>query len=219
MRIPFSIDQFLDVFRQYNLAVSPAQWALYALGLMAVALVVRGTRGAGRLISGILALLWLWMGAVYHVAFFRRINPAATLFGAVFIGEAIAIARVGAWQGRLAFRARRDAGRLLAWALVAYALVLYPLVGLALGHRYPAAPTFGLPCPTTIFTMGLLALVTPRPPAALLVVPLAWAAVGTSAAMQLGMREDFGLLAAALVALGILLARAGMPQRAAADRA
>ena len=28
MRLPFTIDQFLDVFRRYNLAVWPAQWVV-----------------------------------------------------------------------------------------------------------------------------------------------------------------------------------------------
>ena len=28
MRLPFTIDQFLDVFRRYNLAVWQAQWVL-----------------------------------------------------------------------------------------------------------------------------------------------------------------------------------------------
>jgi hypothetical protein len=38
-------------------------------------------------------------------------------------------------------------------------------------------------------------------PRRLLVVPLAWAVVATSAAVQLGMTEDFGLPIAAVVAL------------------
>jgi hypothetical protein len=33
MTIPFSIDQFFDVFIRYNSAIWPAQWLLAALGL------------------------------------------------------------------------------------------------------------------------------------------------------------------------------------------
>jgi hypothetical protein len=90
-----------------------------------------------------------------------------------------------------------------AWAggaLLGYALVVYPLLGWALGHRYPASPTFGLPCPTTIATFGVLIWVRPQPRWWLLIVPLLWAVVGTSAAFSLGIREDLGLLVAGVVA-------------------
>jgi hypothetical protein len=41
--------------------------------------------------------------------------------------------------------------------LVFYAMVIYPLLDSVLGHGSPQAPLFGVtPCPTTIFTFGLL---------------------------------------------------------------
>ena len=215
MRIPFTTDQFLDVFRQYNQAVWPAQWALHVLALIAVLLLFRDSRWAGRWISGVLAVLWLWMGAVYHLIFFRPINPAAIIFGALFVAQAALFAWAGVWQGRLTFRARPEPTCVLAGLLLVYALVLYPMLGRALGHVYPAAPTFGLPCPTTLFTIGVLMLATPAVPRVLLLVPLLWVVVGTSGAVQLGMREDFGLLAAGLVAMSVLVTRVGPRRRAA----
>lgn len=47
-----------------------------------------------------------------------------------------------------------------------------PSLGVAIGHTYPAQPTFGLPCPTTIFTFGLLLWVRPPVPWSLLVIPV-----------------------------------------------
>lgn len=41
-------------------------------------------------------------------------------------------------------------------ALIADALVLYPVWSAYSGHSYPETATFGLPCPTTIFTIGVL---------------------------------------------------------------
>jgi hypothetical protein len=83
--------------------------------------------------------------------------------------------------------------------------VLYPLLGIASGHAYPRAPTFGVtPCPTAIFTFGVLLLAQGAVPARLLVLPTLWAAVGVSAAVQLGVREDLGLAAAAVLAAGFL---------------
>jgi hypothetical protein len=83
--------------------------------------------------------------------------------------------------------------------------VAYPLVARSFGHIYPAAPTFGLPCPTTIATLGLLLWLVPPVPLPLVVVPLIWSAVGTSAAVRLGVREDFGLGLAGVLTLMVLL--------------
>jgi hypothetical protein len=205
MRVPFTVEQFLEVFRRYNDAVWPAQWVLYALGIAAVVLVFRTTPLAGRAVSGILAALWLWMGVVYHLTFFRAINPAAMIFGTAFIAEAALFAWLGVWRGQFTFRPRHDLAAVVGGLFVLFALVAYPLLGYALGHRYPAAPTFGLPCPTAIFTFGLLLWADAPVPRSVLLVPVLWAVVGTSAAAQLGMREDFGLLVAAVVGTWIVL--------------
>ena len=66
------------------------------------------------------------------------------------------------------------------------------MLGYFLGHRYPAAPSFGLPCPTTIFTLGLLLWKRDKMPAWLFLIPLLWSAIGFSAALVLGMKEDVG---------------------------
>jgi hypothetical protein len=57
-------------------------------------------------------------------------------------------------------------------ALVAFALIVYPVLSRLLGHEYPAVPTFGLPCPTTIFTVGVLLFAKAALPRSVLVVPL-----------------------------------------------
>jgi hypothetical protein len=202
MPLPFSIAEFLEVFRAYNLAIWPGQILLYLLGAVLVLLALRAPARWNRwAITGGLAFLWAWMGAVYHIAFFADINPAARLFGATFVLQA-ALWLVWAWRARgLAFhpadRRRRNTG----WALLGYAFIAYPLLNVALGHAYPTMPTFGAPCPTTIATLGLLCWAAPRPPWFVWVIPILWALVGTSAAFALGIREDLGLLAAAILAV------------------
>jgi hypothetical protein len=86
-----------------------------------------------------------------------------------------------------------------------FALVLYPIIGYSVGHRYPNAPTFGLPCPTTIFTLGLLLFSVEPVSRRVFVVPLLWAAVGSLAAFQLGVAEDLGLLAAGIATVAVML--------------
>ncbi|HEV8497465.1 MAG TPA: DUF6064 family protein [Gemmatimonadaceae bacterium] len=219
MSLPFTIDQFLDVFRRYNEAIWPGQLLLNLLAVVAVVAAVRGGRGASRIAAGILAAVWLWTGVVYHVAFFRAINPAALLFGLVFVIEGLLIAWFGVARHSLRFEVRANVATFLAFALVVYALVAYPMIGYALGHRYPSAPTFGVPCPTTIFTFGLLLLCPPPRLRSLIIIPAAWAVLGVSAATRLGMWEDYGLVLAAIVAtIAVLVQRSGRREVPATHR-
>jgi hypothetical protein len=80
--------------------------------------------------------------------------------------------------------------------LAAYALA-YPALNVVAGHTYPASPTFGVPCPTGIFTTGLLLTAAKPLPIAALVVPVLWAIIGGSAALLLGVTTDYVLLACA----------------------
>jgi hypothetical protein len=216
MTLPFTSEQFFDVFRRYNLAVWPAQWLLYALALCAVVFAARGGARVGRYAALVLALLWLWMGMAYHITFFSTVNPAATVFGLLFVVEGGLLILASVAGRRLSFRARLDADGVLGVLLLAYALLFYPLFGGALGHRYPASPTFGLPCPTTIYTFGLLLWAARPVPRAVLAVPVLWALVGTLAVVKLGVWEDLGLPVAAALATARLLPGG---QYAAATRA
>jgi len=208
VRAPFTVEQFFHVMRDYNVTVWPMQVVLYAVALVAIVVAVRGTTpGAARAVSIILLLLWLWVGAVYHFMFFRTINPGATMFAALFVVQAALFGWFGVWRTQLTFCPRSDWRGVIGGLLVLYALVLYPLVGYAVGQRYPEMPTFGLPCPTTIFTIGLLFWAEPPMPKLLLVIPILWAALGAPAAFQFGVREDIGLIVAGLLAIVLLVHR------------
>ena len=201
MNMPFTTEQFLDVFRRYNQSVWPAQAILIALAVVAIVAAASGGPRASRLVSSILGLLWLWAGAAYHLTFFREINPAATVFAVAFIVQAVLFVWLGAVRGALNFDVRSGWSGILGASIIAYALIAYPLIGLALGHELPSAPTFGVPCPTTIFTFGLITWITAPRSRLIVVVPALWSIVAFVAAIQLGMWEDLGLTAAAVVAI------------------
>lgn len=207
MRLPFTAEQFFDVFRQYNEAVWPAQIVLAALAVGCVALVVWPRRWSGVFISGALAFLWAWMAVAYHAAFFTRINGLAWGFAAVMAAGAGVFFWFGVVRRRLWFalegRGRAAAGL----ALVAYALGVYPVLSAAAGHAYPHTPTFGLPCPTTLFTIGLLALARPPLPRLAPVAPLLWCAVGVQAAFLLGVPQDLALGPAGVLAAWMMIRR------------
>jgi hypothetical protein len=152
----------------------------------------------------------------YHVAFFTRINPAVWLFATLFLAQAVLFFRVGVVQRRLSFAPWGSAWAPLAWGLIVYSLT-YPAIN-AFDHRsLLRIPTFGLPCPTTIFTAGVLMLATPRC-WSLSVVPVIWAAVGGSATFLLGVCADVALPIAG-IALAILSVRRTTPEQLRAGRA
>lgn len=82
--LPFTHQQFLEVFASYNLAVFPAQIIAYLIGAGMITLLLRPGPNTDRMLSAGLALMWLWTGLVYHGLFFSPINPAAVAFGAAF---------------------------------------------------------------------------------------------------------------------------------------
>jgi len=142
-------------------------------------------------------VLWLWNAIAYHAMLFTRINPAAWLFAGFFVLQAILLA-LAATHRTPAYFAIRGWRQQVGTMLVVYAL-LYPLINITLGHGYPAAPTFGVPCPTAILTLGLLLTTGGPARIRLLIIPVIWGFIAASAALQLGVWADYPLVAAALL--------------------
>ena len=216
MQLPFTREQFFDLFVAYNEALWPAVVALWIVSTVIVVLRLSARHQDDRWVSALLVGHWAWSALAYHVAFFTRINPAAWLFAALFLGQAVLLFRVGVVQRRLSFAPWGNTWAPLAWGLIAYSLA-YPAIN-AIDHRsLLRIPTFGLPCPTTIFTAGVLMLATPRC-WSLAVVPVIWAAIGGCATFLLGVYADVALPIAG-VALAIFSVRRTTPEQLPARRA
>jgi Family of unknown function (DUF6064) len=206
---PFTLQQFFDVFASYNAAIWPAQIVAYVLGLAVVATLGWKWLHAPRFIAGVLALMWLWNGVCYHWLAFSPINHAATVFAVLFVVQAVLLTVVALAREGVSIRLGRDFRSATGFGFIVYALLIYPALGLWAGHGLMAGPMFGVaPCPTTIFTIGLLLLMRGRLVAWLSVIPLLWSLVGLAAALQLGMIEDLALPVAGLVLVAVLAAEA-----------
>lgn len=203
--LPFTPEAFFANFTQYNLLIWPAQPIAYLLGLVVLALTLRPVAGGGRIIALVLAVAWLWIGAVYHGLFFARIDDAASVFSIVSFAQGLLFVR-SALRGDLKVRAGGDALGWLGLGLAVFAMAVYPLLGWLAGHGWPRAPMFGVaPCPTTIFTMGVLLMARPRAPLYLLPIPVLWSLVGGSASLLLGMPEDIALPIAGVGGFALIL--------------
>jgi hypothetical protein len=213
MNIPFTTDEFFTVFEQYNEAVFPLQIILNVLALAAVWLIVSRSKRAGVGVSIILASLWTWMGLVYQIGYFSDINNAAYLFGILFILQGILFLVSGILRGNIQFAPTTNILTYVGGVLIVYALVLYPVWGYLVGHEYPSNPTFGLPCPTTIFTFGILLWSDNKLPKYLLVIPFLWTLIGFNAALSLDVIEDTMLLVAGIVGTVMLIFRGRLPAK------
>ena len=205
MNIPFTIDQFFEIIREYNTSIFPMQIILNLLALVSIILAIIKSNYTNKFISITLGFFWLWMGIVYHFIFFTKINPAAFVFAIFFVLQGIIFIYYGAVKNRISFGFRKDWIGMVGLLFIIYALLIYPVLGILFGHTYPDNPTFGLPCPTTIFTFGILLWTMKKVRIYLVIIPFLWSIIGLSAAINMRVYEDFGLIVAGVIGLILLI--------------
>lgn len=209
MNLPFTIEAFLAVFAAYNAAIWPFQIVANALGLVALAALVVRRDGLVRLAFAALAILWAVVGIGYHRMFFARINPIAPVFAAFFVLQSALFLAAALRPGDLHLRLGQDFRSVAGLVTIGYAVVVYPVLGIWAGHGLMAGPMFGVaPCPTTIFTLGLLLIARGRWVIWLSVIPTSWSLIGLAAAIQLGIPEDLGMPLAGAVLAATMAVRA-----------
>lgn len=205
MQLPFTTEQFLQVFENYNTGVFPIQIIFYLAAMLIIYYLIDGDQGKSKKILYIFTFMWLWMGIVYHIIYFSDINKAAYIFGFLFIIQG-ALFLYHLRKGSVIFSNKNDAHSLIGWIIIIYGLLVYPIFGYLSGHIYPGAPVLGAPCPTAIFTFGIF-LFSNKLPKTLLIIPVIWALLSFAAAFRLNIYEDYGLLLAGIITTSRLLTR------------
>lgn len=205
-KLPFTTDQFLEVFEVYNIAMWPVQLIAYLIGAFIIYLTFKKERRSDLYLNGFLSLFWLWTGIAYHIMFFAEINPLAYIFGVLFILQGVAFLLIEITDVKLRYEFKKDIYSITGMVFILYSIIIYPLIGYSFGHVYPQSPMFGVaPCPTTIFTFGVLLQAKEKVPFWLLVIPGLWSLIGFSAAFQLGIYEDIGLIVAGVLGVGMMI--------------
>ena len=213
MNPPFTSEQFFGVFEQYNTTVFPVQLILIALGIVALILVHSRKSTSNSLIAGFLGILWLWTGIVYHLTFFSPINQAAYIFGGIFILQGIFFF-IELLREKLEFTFNGTAREYIGYFFILFGLVIYPIISYFLEGSFSRTIALGLPCPTTIMTFGFLMVTSNRLSKYLLIIPILWAIIGTGAAINFGVYQDYVMLLAAIVAGIYLFGRKKQPNAA-----
>lgn len=205
MKLPFTFEQFISVFADYNVSVYPMQIFLNFLAIYIIIFLFVKTKLSNQVILFVLGFLWLWTGIVYHILFFSSINKAAYFFGSLFVVQGALFILNGIKKKKYDFHFEKNYFGIIGLIMILYALFIYPLLGHYLGHSYPNNPTFGAPCPITIFTFGILLLNNKKTPVYLIIIPLIWGFMGLSAAVNLKIYEDFGLIFAAVIGTTLIV--------------
>jgi len=200
MKMPFTTEQFFSVFENYNASVFPVQLVFLFFGILAVYSTLSEKSGRNKVIGGLLVLIWIWIGIAYHIIFFASINPAAYVFGGFFILQGLFFYIETSVRKNLVFKYAGSVKGYLALFFILFGLIIYPVISFYLGGSVLKTISFGLPCPSTIVTFGFLMLTDRKFPGYLLVIPSLWAIIGTAAAVNFGVYQDYVMIFAAIVA-------------------
>jgi hypothetical protein len=216
-----SADEFFALIELYNVTYWPMHVVTFLLGVSAVILTLKRAVYSDRIISAILASLWLWSGIVFFMIFFS--DMTITLFGftppgfpyvsgALFIIQSILFLYFGVIRGSVAYGSEGGPYATVGLVAIVYAMVVYPIIGYVTGHALPGYPLFGsAPCPVTIFTVGMLMLTNRRMPQLVPIIPLIWGLMGVVAVAVFTVWADVGLFAAGILAFLILKRNAKLP--------
>jgi hypothetical protein len=203
--MPFTTEEFIAVFRNYNTAVFPFQLIIFVAGIIILIIIHKNSSAVNKFIYYFAGFLNLWIGVVYNFIFFTKINKAAFLFGVLFLLQAILLVITAISGKRTGFEINKNPRVYIGYFFMLFGLILYPVINLLLGKSLDSTISLGLPCPTTIFIFGIFLLTETNFPKYLLIIPSLWAILGFSAALSFGVYQDVMLPVTAIAADVILL--------------
>ncbi len=202
----FTLERFLTYATAYNLELYPVQYLMLGLGLIAILMLIFRTKYSNRCISAILAFFYGWIGIQFYMIYFREFMPMPFVFGILFITQAIIFILEGSIRNRINFGFKVDLYGLTGAFLIFYAIFGYQALEYIFGRGYPEILSFGLfPCPTVIFSLGILLWTDKKFPRYILIVPLIHALSGFIPAFMIGIIEDIGLIISGLLVLFLLV--------------
>jgi hypothetical protein len=206
--IPFSKDVFLIVVQRYAEAMQPSQVIAFLMGCAMVDMVRRPRARSSRLICGLLAAAWLWIGYVYYGSYIAGLSWAGWIAAAAFMLQAILLLVFGTVRNAMALHYERNFAANTGLGFMLYGLFVYPATAVATGVDLGSAPVIGLaPDSTLLFTLGILLVAKNRTPLLLAILPLGLAAASGISAILIGLPEDYIMLPAAIAALVVIVVK------------
>lgn len=199
MKPPFTTEQFFSVFADYNLSVFPIQLIIVLLGIFALLLLYSRYKRKNLIIAMCLSFLWLWSGLVYHIGFFSELNKPAYIFGGLFALQGLIILYEILSFSKLSFSYNKTFIDGIGAFLILFGIFIYPIISWMSVGELNHLIAVGLPCPTTITTVGFFMLNKKKTNWYLFIIPSLWSIVGVSAALNFGVYQDFMMLLSVII--------------------
>lgn len=192
----------------YNNTIWPAQIITYLLALFLLFTSVKSRKITNTLNTVIIALLWVWNGAVAQLMFFGDFQRQYYIWGILWLIQAILFIYFGIFKDHYEYKIKNDKYSYFGIAFIIYALVVYPFIGYLSGHGYPQTPVFGVvPCPVVVFTFGALLFVDRRIHLPVFIFPLIWAILSLYPIIMMGIFADVGVILAGIIGFVLVVIR------------
>lgn len=201
MNIPFTKEDFFNVFIDYNIFVFPFQIILLLIGLTLLFLINSKYKGVNILIITYLSFLFAWIGVIYFFNFFSSINPGAKIFGSLFIIQSALLIFNIFKRNVLEFTYEKNNKHIIGVSFVILGLIVYPIIGILIEGSFSKIISVGLPCPTIIIFYGFILLTKKTLPKYLLIIPTIWAIIGTTAVFNFSVYQDILLIVVAVITI------------------
>ena len=145
--LPYSIEAFFAVMEQVNQFWFPAVIVAAGLMLIAVFLITQPPSAAlansSRTVGGILAVSWVWVGAVHQLEHMADLNFMAPVYGTAWIVQGVLIAFTCVLRARVRFSVRGSNRGWVGLGIALFGLFVYPAAVLLVGVDWRAVPLAG----------------------------------------------------------------------------
>lgn len=219
--IPYSLQVFITLLSEHVAAVWPWPAISLLVAFILMLFISLGFAFVSSFVSIYLAFIWAWVGIVYHIRFYASLNWAGTLFGVMFLAQAILIIWFTFVRSPPAFQLVQTKTRILAIPVLIYLLVMHPFLGknafnlVALGDldsigSFDFSGSYQLvgvtPDATNLFTLAVFSLSVSGVSRLVLVIPLLWCLFSVYWAWLLGAFGKLLLPTLSILILAMLIA-------------
>jgi hypothetical protein len=212
-----SVEQFFELIRIYNNTYWPLIGITYLLGIIILYYSYSKTESSDKIISGILAFLWIWAGLVFWIGTFGSypfsifdftLTGIWIMLGILFIIQGCFFIYFGIVKPSLSFSFEMKSHVYLGFLFILYAMLIYPLIGFFTEHPYPGYPIFGIaPCPVVIFTFGLFFWTNKEVKPIILLIPFVYSLSGILPLLIYGVLADLGLIIIGVIGFIVIINR------------
>ncbi|WP_126454403.1 DUF6064 family protein [Sulfuriflexus mobilis] len=171
--ILFSETAYYRQFELYNQAIWPLHCVAILFSLLMLYMLWKNSAWAGRVISGLLVVSWLWVAWAFLYQRFYQIHVVADWYALGFVLHAGFLAWYGVVKNRFDRVVSSRPGMIIGAALLSIALIVYPFIAVIRGRGWMQFEMFALaPDPTVLATVAILLFY--KAPKVLYAIPIIW---------------------------------------------